>query len=131
MRAKPEFNWKGHKLLWDKLAKDGSLSKGGALYELIREGLIPSDSASMVHQCFACEAVWYINSMYCTKKTCPLDWGKDADTKWPCVSDGVGLYDEWEVEHKLGDMHKAQETAAQIRDLPLSENARKLYTIIE
>lgn len=131
MRAKPEFNWRGHKLLWDKLAKDGGLSKEEALRALVIEGLIPSDSEDTAYYCFACEAECHINSIICTKKTCPLDWGQEADMEFPCLSNWSGLYEEWKFAWEDGDTHKAQEIAAKIRDLPLSENARKIYTIIE
>ena len=131
MRAKPEFNWRGHKLLWNKLAKDGSLSKEEALRALEIKGLIPSDSEVIAWHCFACEAECHINSTICTRKTCPLDWGQEADTETPCLSDGSGLYDEWISARDDGDTHKARKIAAQIRDLPLSKNARKLYTITE
>lgn len=131
MRAKPEFNWRGHKLVWGKLAKDGSLSKEDALHALVMDGLIPSDSEDIAFDCFACEAEWRTNSAVCTKKTCPLDWGEEADMKLPCLSDESGLYEEWRFARKRGDEYKAQKIAAQIRGLPLSKNARKLYTIIE
>lgn len=71
MRAKPEFNWRGHILLWDKLAKDGGLSKEEALRALVIEGLIPSDSEDIAFHCFACEAEGHINSTICTKKDVP------------------------------------------------------------
>lgn len=131
MGAKPEFNWRGHILLWDKLAKDGSLSKEEALRALVIEWLIPSDSEDIILHCFACEAERHINSRICTKKTCPLEWGQEATMMTPCLSDWSGLYEEWRSAWGDGDTPKAQKIAAQIRDLPLSENARKIYTIIE
>lgn len=44
MRAKPEFNWKGHKLLWGMLAEKGFLTKQEALNKLHARGLIHSCS---------------------------------------------------------------------------------------
>ena len=129
MRAKPEFNWRGHKLLWDKLAKDGSLSKEEALNKLHAQGLI--HSCSVENECFACEARKHLQANSCPEELCPLDWGDSYEGIYPCELSKNCLYDHWLRAKDTCDFDEARKIAAQIRDLPLSKNARKLYTIIE
>ena len=86
--------------------------------------------------CYACSAQAELVGALrlCRKALCPLNWGDGTDLEFPCeklrdIPYG-GLYDEWERAN-TSDIEQRKVVAAKIRDLPLSKNARRLYTIIE
>lgn len=127
---KPVFNYRAHKIMWAILADTGGRFKFEAL-EKMKDVPHPH-----TNQCCACSAQAELvgESRLCRKALCPLDWGVGTDLKFPCemLYDRPygGLYDEWLRSDPI-DTEQRKALAAEIRDLPLSENARKLYTIID
>lgn len=122
---KPVFDYRAHKTMWGILAetrwerKDMALEKMGV------------ESSPYPHTCYACAAQTALtgDSCRCQKGLCPLDWGKETYRQYPCET-GEGLYFQW-CSCDPYDIEQRKALAAEIRDLPLSKNARKLYTIID
>ena len=127
---KPVFDYRAHKIMWEILAETGWRFKFHAL-EKMKEVPYP-----LVNDCFACSAQAELLGVQgiCRKGLCPLDWGDGTDVEHPCelLHNGCkgGLYYEW-CSSDPEDTEQRKALAAKIRDLPLSKNARKLYTIIE
>ena len=127
---KPVFNYRAHKIMWAILANTGSRFKFEAL-EKMQDVPHP-----YTNHCYACSAQAELvgESRLCRKALCPLNWGDGTDLEFPCeklrdIPYG-GLYDEW-ARANPSDIEQRKAIAAKIRDLPLSKNARRLYTIIE
>ena len=127
---KPVFDYRAHKIMWAILAETGWRFKFEALEKM--KDVPPPHTNS----CYACSAQAELvgESRLCRKALCPLDWGAGTCLKFPCemmcdIPYG-GLYDDW-VRTNPSDIEQRKVIAAKIRDLPLSKNARKLYTIID
>ena len=117
MSNKPKFFWGKHKRMWDILARTGVPIKDLA-FSVMNEDKIPMNG------CYACEARTSQQKIYfCASGSCPLNWG--IDETYACER---GLYREW-VNAKA--IRKRMRLAASIRDLPLSENAREMYEVID
>jgi hypothetical protein len=91
-------NHEKHILLWDELARTGSMNKSGTFYKLFT---ISRQSG----YCWACE------DCGCACSLCPIDWGNGA---W-CLDEDT-LYDQW--CEATEDIEDRKLLAAQIRDLP-------------
>lgn len=135
MRAKPEFNLRGHKLVWGKLAENSKLSKEEAFDILKREGFFRNEEECPLFGCFACEAKSQRNRLLgrygCAKEDCPLDWGEDAGYYCPCNVTSTSLFATWRrlrCDQRWGE---AEAVAAKIRDLPLAKDAKKFFKIIK
>ena len=122
---KPVFDYRAHKTMWGILAETGWERKDMALEKMGVE------SSPYPHTCYACAAQTALtgDSCHCQKGLCPLDWGKETYRQYPCET-GCGLYFKWRSCDPY-DTEQRKALAAEIRDLPLSKNARKLYTIID
>ena len=122
---KPVFDYRAHKTMWGILAETGWGNKDMALEKMGVE------RSPYPHTCYACAAQTALtgDSGNCRKGLCPLDWGNESYRRYPCEN-GYGLYFLW-LACDPEDTEQRKALAAEIRDLPLSENARKLYTIIE
>lgn len=127
---KPVFNYRAHKIMWAILAETGWRFKFQAL-EKMKHVPYPR-----TNECYACSAQAELlgESDLCRKALCPLDWGEGTDVEYPCELLHNGrkgsLYYEWQSSD-TDDIEQRKALAAKIRDLPLSKNARNLYTIID
>lgn len=133
MKEKPEFDYWAHKCMWAILAETGWKYKSQAIEIMSKQGTKPPSA----YECYACSAQAQLTGKPwdCRKSCCPLDWGEEGQYTFPCeqTKDGVvnyGLYFLW-ANTTRDEIELRKALAAKIRDLPLSKNARDLYTIIE
>ena len=131
---KPVFLWWAHKMMWDMLVKNPTMTKAEAMEEL--QDMYPS-IATPKCLCFACEAQKYYGK--CHTERCPLDWhiGWHAAPKktygCDCEIDTQhdGLHRQY-INAKHAECYGlAKGIAKKIRDLSLRENANELYDIKE
>ena len=102
-------NHEGHKILWDKLAKTGSLDKDGTFNRLFPD---EKDSAADEAACFACKEADERDTGDGACNHCPIDWGDGM-----CLDQG-SLYRNW---RHTGLAKERKAIAAKIRDLPWKE----------
>lgn len=135
---KPIFHYWAHKEMWNILTEQPILSKHEAIELLQKKYNIPSPDIA----CFACHALRLKTlglGIACFNVWCPLDWGvKRRKAEYGsysaieanahgCVS---SLFGKWAWESATKDYANASKLAAEIRDLPLTKYAHKMYEVI-
>lgn len=125
---KPMFFWWAHKMLWGLLSNYPDMRKMDAVARIAKK--YPAMARRLpISDCFACQCVAaYLHENNIRNKSkscdyCPLNWGSTR-TCYP----NDGLFTMWDMAVTPEDKRFF---AAQIRDLPLKENARKIYDVKE
>lgn len=137
---KPIFHYGLHKELWDLLARNPRWSKEEAMAWLRSEGKVVG---IIVSDCFACHAEYSLGrsidasfdntiDLYCCSTSlCPLKWANSMSSECGCTHNSdekrVNLYALWREARNDVDRTRYAEL---IRDLPLSEAGKNLYTIV-
>lgn len=127
---RPVFLWWAHKELWDILATHPNTEHEDAAVTVARK----YHTKWPFSGCYACQAKQELvaanrseRTCYSCEKYCPIDWGKSV----VCVESSDSPYVRWRDAHYANKPGLAAKYAAQIRDLPLRENAREIYDVKE
>lgn len=124
--SKPVFLLWAHRLMWDILAKNPTMSKIDAFRELLKQY---PDCPKPLCYCFACGSAAKKQSVgRC--EYCPLGWGDDLRFYPTCACSGTP-YQKWASAVDNGESEQASAYAVKVRDIDLSKNAYKLYDIKE
>lgn len=134
---KPVFLWWAHKLMWDAIAgypmwlsgvHSPNEVKQDIIHKLVKAFRHEVDATPLL-KCYACAATSNGVAEECDR--CPLEWGtNEAGISRSCKGFD-SLYKQWELAWSSRNPMLARKLAEEIRDLPLTKRARRMYAVKE